>query len=90
MRGVASSASMKLDGGSTGVEERVGADPLLLVHVPHSSSVIPPKEREELLLDDDDLRTELALMTDWHTDRLAREAVLRSRLLPALNPVVGR
>ena len=43
-----------------------------ILHVPHSSTVIPDHVRESILLDDDALDAELAAMTDAHTDLLAR------------------
>jgi N-formylglutamate deformylase len=47
----------------------------LLVHVPHAGTLIPPEERARLLLDDSGLALELRRMTDWHTDRLAVDAL---------------
>lgn len=43
-----------------------------ILHVPHSSTVIPEAVRESIALDDDALKAELAAMTDAHTDLLAR------------------
>ena len=57
--------------------EPTGGTPLV-VHVPHSATAIPPDVRAQLLLDDAGLTAELAAMTDWHTDRLATEAVERA------------
>lgn len=42
----------------------------LVVHVPHSSTNIPPDIRQTLCLDDHELQRELLCMTDWYTDRL--------------------
>ena len=42
----------------------------LVVHVPHSSTVIPPEVRQTFCLDDHELQREFLCMTDWHTDRL--------------------
>ena len=51
---------------------RVGAGSSpLIVHVPHAATWIPDGARRDLLLDDAGLDAELALMTDWFTDRLA-------------------
>ena len=50
----------------------------VVVHVPHAGTEIPDDVRAGLLLDDDELGAELAAMTDWHTDRLAADAVARS------------
>ncbi|MEP7115672.1 MAG: N-formylglutamate amidohydrolase [Ilumatobacteraceae bacterium] len=50
----------------------------LLVHVPHASIRIPSAERAAILLDDDELARELAVMTDWHTDRIAAQAAAQS------------
>jgi N-formylglutamate deformylase len=47
-----------------------GSSPLI-VHVPHAATWIPDGVRRDLLLDDAGLDAELALMTDWFTDRLA-------------------
>ncbi len=51
-----------------------GSSPLV-VHVPHSSTWLPDDERTGLLLDDAALDAELRLMTDWHTDRIALDAL---------------
>jgi N-formylglutamate deformylase len=57
--------------GVTRVESvEVGMALPLVLHIPHASSVIPVDLRETLLLDDDALRSELLIMTDWHTDHL--------------------
>ena len=42
----------------------------LVVHVPHSATIIPPDIRQTLCLDDHELQRELLCMTDWYTDRL--------------------
>ena len=42
----------------------------LVLHIPHSSRIIPGELRSQLLLDDGALRQELLLMTDWLTDDL--------------------
>lgn len=47
----------------------------LIVHVPHAGTWIPAAERERLLLDDRQLKLEVGRMTDWHTDRLALDAL---------------
>ena len=50
---------------------RASARPIpLVVHVPHSSTIIPPDIRQTLCLDDHALQRELLCMTDWYTDRL--------------------
>lgn len=54
-----------------------GGSPLI-VHVPHAGTWIPTAERRDILLDDRQLAVELALMTDWHTDRLALDALVKS------------
>ena len=43
-----------------------------ILHVPHSSTVIPRAVRDRIVLDDDALDAELTAMTDAHTDLLAR------------------
>jgi N-formylglutamate amidohydrolase len=50
------------------------ADSSVLVHVPHAGVVIPSAVRAAIVLSDSELATELQVMTDWHTDRLARAA----------------
>ncbi len=50
----------------------------LVVHVPHAGTEVPEDVRADLLLDDAGLAAELAAMTDWHTDRLAAEALTRA------------
>lgn len=42
----------------------------LVVHVPHSSTIIPPDIRLTLCLDDHALERERLGMTDWYTDQL--------------------
>lgn len=42
----------------------------IIIHVPHSSDVIPTIFRDLFLLSDEALRTELLCMTDWFTDEL--------------------
>ena len=61
------------------VVEEVGGDSSpLVIHVPHSATLIPSEERRAILLDDDELEGELKAITDWYTDRLARDALARS------------
>ena len=52
----------------------------LVIHVPHSSTVIPPDVRSEIVLDDRQLDLQLKKMTDWHTHDLAHMALSRSGL----------
>lgn len=52
--------------------------PPLVLHIPHSSPLIPTEERAHLVVDDETLARELLAMTDAWTDRLV--AALR---LPA-------
>jgi len=42
----------------------------LVVHVPHSSTWIPPDVRQALCLDDREIERELLCLTDWYTDRI--------------------
>jgi N-formylglutamate deformylase len=46
----------------------------MILHIPHSSILIPDDLREQIVLSDDDLTTELRLMTDWYTDELYTKA----------------
>lgn len=61
----------------------------LVVHVPHAGLEIPDDVRADLLLDDDQLTAELAAMTDWHTDRLAADALARAAVAASVfcNPL---
>jgi N-formylglutamate deformylase len=42
----------------------------MILHIPHSSRIIPENLRNQIVLSDDDLSAELALMTDVFTDEL--------------------
>ncbi|MBY8985455.1 MAG: N-formylglutamate amidohydrolase [Candidatus Lokiarchaeota archaeon] len=42
----------------------------LLVHIPHSSTYIPPEMKAKFLLSDNDLQNELLRMTDLYTDEI--------------------
>jgi len=46
----------------------------VIIHVPHSSTLIPPEVRKDLLLTDNELKTELLRMTDWYSDEFASTA----------------
>lgn len=54
----------------------------VILHVPHSSRVIPADIRPQLILDDQTLEGELDEMTDSQTDVLAEQAAIRSRIRP--------
>jgi hypothetical protein len=45
-------------------------EPAMILHIPHSSDVIPENLRDQIVLSDDDLAAELTLMTDAFTDEL--------------------
>jgi len=45
-------------------------NPIAILHVPHSSNIIPEEERAGIILNDDELADELLKMTDWFTDEL--------------------
>lgn len=47
----------------------------LLVHVPHSSTIIPTDVRRTLLLNDNELDRELLVMTDWYTEKLFNQSL---------------
>jgi len=42
----------------------------MILHIPHSSDIIPKNFRDQIVLSDDDLTAELFLMTDAFTDEL--------------------
>ena len=42
----------------------------VILHIPHSSRVIPEELRNQFVLSDDELSAELRLMTDAFTDEL--------------------
>lgn len=50
----------------------------LVIHVPHSGTSVPDDVRRDLLLDDAELAAEIGKMTDWHTDRIALDALTRA------------
>ncbi|MDI2073067.1 N-formylglutamate amidohydrolase [Bradyrhizobium sp. Mp27] len=52
--------------------------PNLLLHIPHSSRLVPPKERAQLAPDDQTLGLELLRMTDAFTDELFAPTPLES------------
>ncbi len=54
----------------------------VVLHVPHSSRVIPADVRDGILLNDQELALELLLMTDSHTDRVAERASESAALTP--------
>lgn len=56
------------------VVEGVGESPLVLFHVPHAGLQIPDEVRSGIVLDDEELAHEVLVMTDWHTDQIARAA----------------
>ncbi|MYS09001.1 N-formylglutamate amidohydrolase [Streptomyces sp. SID6041] len=57
-------------------------DSPVLLHVPHSSRVIPPDVREGLLLDDPELERELDHITDAHTAEIAAVAAAAAHATP--------
>lgn len=44
--------------------------PFAILHVPHSSTMVPADARGGIVLSDGDLERELLVMTDWYTDEL--------------------
>ena len=56
----------------------------VILHVPHSSRVIPVDVRAKILLDDEQLRQELDEMTDSLTESLATESTNRANRKPWL------
>lgn len=61
---------------------RGAADSPVILHVPHSSRVIPPEVRAGILLDDAALERELDHIVDAHTAELAEEAAGLCRVRP--------
>ncbi|GAA0913101.1 N-formylglutamate amidohydrolase [Virgisporangium ochraceum] len=57
------------------------ASPVLL-HVPHASTHVPAEVRRDLRLTDAELATELALITDAHTDLIAECAAAQAPVRP--------
>ena len=43
---------------------------MIVVHVPHSATLIPSDVRQQIALDDEQLTGELLCMTDWYVDEL--------------------
>lgn len=54
----------------------------VLLHVPHSSTIIPEHCRDGIVLSDDELAAELAAMTDADTDRIADGAAAQASRRP--------
>ena len=44
--------------------------PQIIVHIPHSSTIIPKEFQQEFLPEKENLHSELLCMTDWYTDEL--------------------
>jgi N-formylglutamate deformylase len=47
----------------------------IIFHIPHASTHIPPELRPSLIISDAELRVELLMMTDLHTDAIFGAAV---------------
>lgn len=45
-------------------------NPVAILHVPHSSTIIPQEERTNIILNEEDLAHQILKMTDWYTDEL--------------------
>lgn len=58
------------------------AESPVVLHVPHGSRQLTDHARERVLLDDDQLKTELDLVTDAHTDVIASRAAEAARVRP--------
>ena len=58
------------------------AESTVILHVPHSSTVIPADVREGIVLSNDELAAELAAITDTHTDVIAIGAANRAHVRP--------
>ena len=56
----------------------------VVIHVPHSSRLIPPEVRADLLLTDKELEAELDEATDTATDEIAIAALAHVRLRPTI------
>lgn len=54
----------------------------VILHVPHASTNIPPHARGHIRLKDDELATELAYITDAHTDHIAELAAQSAQTPP--------
>lgn len=63
------------------IESGAAESPVVL-HVPHGSRQLTAHARERILLDDTQLRTELDLITDAHTDVIASRAADAARVRP--------
>jgi N-formylglutamate amidohydrolase len=46
------------------------SSPGVVIHIPHTSTVIPPEYRNQFVLSDEDIAAELVRMTDAYTDEL--------------------
>ena len=49
--------------------------PRIIVHVPHSSTIIPKELQQEFLPGKEKLFSELLCMTDWYTDELFSSSI---------------
>jgi len=45
-------------------------NPIAILHVPHSSTIIPQEERANIILNEEVLAHQILKMTDWYTDEL--------------------
>lgn len=52
---------------------------MIVVHVPHSATLIPGGVRAQFVLDDEELADELLCMTDWYVDELFALPVSEAR-----------
>jgi len=62
--------------------------PPFVMHIPHSSLVVPPSVRQQFVLKDDQLRRELLRMTDLFTDELFASPAVKSVVYPFSRLVV--
>lgn len=63
------------------LQKRLVSCASIILHIPHTSTAIPPKIRSSFLIGDEELKEELLRMTDWYTDELFGSSIQAMRIV---------